>query len=444
MITLQTRKARQGYGSLPKIVAWGLCALSLASWCPGAGPKDGACRGPSPLVFPADKIAPVVVACDNGDATQWAELFVFDSPSHPKLVQLREEYKLDELVKGAKTDLDRALALKNWVAHALKFGMPSPEVYKDWSAIALLERVKRGQRVFCGQCAMVFQQACMSIGLPARFIELGVDSNPGCHFTTEVFLREHNKWAVLDATALEGYNCYYTVDGVPQSALEMHQRVVGGGMEKVMQVTPEGAKPVSLPGKDGARPQDAPWSFYYVRWLFRCDIVTHTPEFTDPEHTFNRWRDTLEWVDDKTVPWEASDKSFWWTRNCRLSALNTSDPAAVNWPATSQPRINIRTRGWKDISVDLYTGDINFDHFQVSLNGADWQPLPSGNTYMGWRSPSGHQGPSWGPRLYTFNRRNQEINELRVQVVRQDGSLGPISFVKLSNGAVPAADKPAK
>ena len=61
---------------------------------------------------------------DNGDASPWVEFFAFDSPSHPKLVQLRAEYKLDEAVKHAKTDLDRALALKRWVGANWRFATP--------------------------------------------------------------------------------------------------------------------------------------------------------------------------------------------------------------------------------------------------------------------------------------------------------------------------------
>ena len=53
--------------------------------------------------------------------------------------------------------------------------------------------------------------------MSARFTELGTAQTPACHFTTEVFLREQGKWAVVDATPLKEYEVYYTVDGVPQS-----------------------------------------------------------------------------------------------------------------------------------------------------------------------------------------------------------------------------------
>ncbi len=67
--------------------------------------------------------------------------------------------------------------------------------------------------------------------MSARFTELGTAQTPACHFTTEVFLREQGKWAVVDATPLKEYEVYYTVDGVPQSALDMHRHVVNGTMD---------------------------------------------------------------------------------------------------------------------------------------------------------------------------------------------------------------------
>ena len=57
-----------------------------------------------------------------------------------------------------------------------------------------------------------------SVGLPARFIELGSPQSPTCHFTTEVYLREHKKWAVVDATPLPECDLYYAARGVPQSS----------------------------------------------------------------------------------------------------------------------------------------------------------------------------------------------------------------------------------
>ena len=213
-------------------------------------------QGPWPLAETVGKKVEIL-AYDHGDVSPWIEFFTFDSAKHPKIVQLRSEYKLEELTKHAKTDIARAAALKQWVAGALKFGTPAPDVFSDWSAVALLARAQQGQVVWCGQAAMVFQQACLTMGMPARFIELGIPQTPACHFTTEVFLREQGKWAVVDATPLPEFDLYYTVDGVPQSALDMHRHVVNGTMDKVVEVHPDRSHQVEK--------QNSPaWTFYYV------------------------------------------------------------------------------------------------------------------------------------------------------------------------------------
>ena len=77
-----------------------LCALSLAQ----AEPVK---KGPWPLAkTQGPKVE--ILAYDNGDVSPWMEFFTFDSPKHPKIVQFRTEYKLDEVIKDAKTDIQRA------------------------------------------------------------------------------------------------------------------------------------------------------------------------------------------------------------------------------------------------------------------------------------------------------------------------------------------------
>lgn len=155
---------------------------------------------------------------------------------------------------------------------------------------------------------MIFQQACLAMGIPSRFIELGLEDRPACHFTTEVFLREQGKWAVVDATPLKDFEVYYTVDGVPQSTLEMHRHVVNGTMDKVIEVHPERSHKV-------LKKESPAWAFYYVRWLTRCDVVTNTPKYIDLEHVFDKRWHTVEWTDEKTIPWEKQKYSAWYLRN---------------------------------------------------------------------------------------------------------------------------------
>ena len=284
------------------MVSWPLGAFALlcavARW-----QAEPVRKGPWPL---AETVGPKVeiLAYDHGDVSPWIEFFAFDSPQHPKIVQLRNEYKLDELTKHAKTDIERAAALMTWVAGAPEIRHPRSRCVQRLERGGSVGPAKKGQVVWCGQAAMVFQQACLAVGMPSRFIELGIPQTPACHFTTEVFLREHGKWAVVDATPLNEFKVYYTVDGVPQSALDMHRHVVNGTMDKVVEVHPDRSHKVEK--------KDSPaWTFYYVRWLTRCDVVTNTPQYIDLEHVFDKRWHTVEWTDDKTIPWEQQKHSAW-------------------------------------------------------------------------------------------------------------------------------------
>ncbi|MGA2254175.1 MAG: transglutaminase-like domain-containing protein [Thermoguttaceae bacterium] len=385
-----------------------------------AGGERGASTrrdGPFPLTA-AENGKVQVLAYDNGDASPWAEFFAFDSPGHAKLVRLRADYKLDEVIAGAKSDLERAVALKRWVGTHWKFSTPEPETFRDWSAVALLERGKRGKWGWCGQAAMIFQQAYLAVGLPARFIELGNETTPAGHFTTEVYLREHGKWAVVDATPLPDFDLYYTFGGVPQSALEMHRRVVRSAMGGVSEVHP--GRTHKVEGRQGPA-----WSFYYLRWLTRCDVVTHTPKFVDMENVFDRRWHTVEWVDGETVPWEKQNRVVSWVRNERPSAWTTSDAEVLYWRPTDRVRMSIRPSETY-LFFHLWSADLDFDHFEVAIDGRDWQRLPESNTQDA-------DGPRFGWSAKRFSLPAASgVHEVRTRLVRRTGTKGPESFVKLN------------
>lgn len=374
-------------------------------------------NGPFPLSESAGP-AVEILAYDHGEVSPWAEFFTFDSPSHPKLVRLRTEYKLPEIIKDAESDLDRAVALKSWVVRSLKHGPPSPDVYSDWSAVAVLEKCRKGQGVWCGQAAMVFQQACLSIGIPARFIELGMPTNPASHFTTEVYLGEHEKWAVVDSTHVPSLNVYYTVNGVPQSALEMHNHLIMDKLGKVTEVHPGRSCPAA---KDGPARH-----FYYLRWLTRCDVVTNTPRFHHMEDVFDKRWQTVEWTDDKTVPWEKQKHATSWTRNERLVAWRICDPAVVSWRPSDRVKIVLVPGESDTIFVHLWSADLDFDHYRVRIDGAGWEDLPKVNM-----PESSKPGPRYGWGLKRFSvPATQGTHQVCVRLVRRDGSTGPDSLVK--------------
>ncbi len=68
--------------------------------------------------------------------------------------------------------------------------------------------------------------ACVSVGLNARMIHLGDESNNG-HYAAEVWSDEHGKWIFMDPL----YDCHFTLQRHAALRLELHNLWKGGRIE---------------------------------------------------------------------------------------------------------------------------------------------------------------------------------------------------------------------
>ncbi len=149
--------------------------------------------------------------------------FRFDSASNPKLKELREHYKLDEVVSSGSDEFDQQIRLMDWAHHRFKkFGAPSTNAT---SALDILAAIDDGHRFFCTHYAHLFVSAAASMGWVDRELALrrhrGVAKVGGSteHSSTEIWSNQHRKWVVLDPTA----NMYLETNGVPLNAWEVRQ-----------------------------------------------------------------------------------------------------------------------------------------------------------------------------------------------------------------------------
>jgi len=191
--------------------------------------------------------------------------------------------------------------------------------------------------------------------------------------------------------------------------------VVAGAMDGVREVHPGRTSKVE-------DRESFAWGFYYVRWLTRCDVVTHTPRFVDMENTFDRRWHTVEWTDAQTVPWERQGHSVPWIRNERLSAWTTSNPEVVCWSPSDGVRMAVRP-GEKHLFVHLWSADLDCDHFEAAVDGGPWERLPEVNASEASR-------PGWGPKRFSIEAL-PGVHEARARLVRRGGTRGPESFVRL-------------
>jgi hypothetical protein len=157
--------------------------------------------------------------------------FRYEPFTRPELKELRARYQLDDVVSGAKTDLEITTKLAAWSSHQWKWkDWHLDEFYPAWDALEILKEGPDGKRVggFCLQYNLVFLQACESFGFVGRAISInhGTLGRPKYmgHEPTEIWSNQFRKWIYVD-----GMGAWYTVDvatGVPLSLWEVRRRQV--------------------------------------------------------------------------------------------------------------------------------------------------------------------------------------------------------------------------
>lgn len=141
-----------------------------------------------------------------------------------ELTELRNRYKLEQLVSGAKSDLDKAMILLNWT-HGLWRHNGSNEPKKN-DALSILKEVEEGKKFRCVEYAIVLSASLNSIGIPARTLGLytkNVEMSECCagHVATEAYLPNLKKWVFLDAQM--NYVPFY--NGIPLNTVEYQNAI---------------------------------------------------------------------------------------------------------------------------------------------------------------------------------------------------------------------------
>lgn len=153
--------------------------------------------------------------------SDYTKRFKFDAFDNPKLKELREKYKLDDVVAAGKDEFEKQVLLMDWTFHQFKkFGKPSAS---PRGALEILEDVSDGHTFFCAHYAVTLVSAAASMGWVDRSLALrrhqGGNKKGGSteHSVTEIWSNQYRKWVMLDPTA----NMYVEKNGVPLNAYEI-------------------------------------------------------------------------------------------------------------------------------------------------------------------------------------------------------------------------------
>lgn len=153
--------------------------------------------------------------------------FAYERFDHPRLKQFRQEFKLDAVVAGAKSDFERITRLAAWSSRQWERGHLR-EAYPHWDALEILKRHPDQTPIggFCQQYNVVFLQACQSLGFTGRAVSLGSGDHGAKirsgHEVVEIWSDDHKKWVYVD-----GQLARYHIDeksGAPLSLWELRER----------------------------------------------------------------------------------------------------------------------------------------------------------------------------------------------------------------------------
>lgn len=317
-----------------------------------------------------------VIRCDLpscvGDFTQMD----YGDPLAPRTVQLREEYRLDDVVAGHDTEFAAQRALKRWVRSrwdhgwSLKFG----EVQ---DALDILRAANGGEHFNCGFYTRVFVECARALGWVARPVGVAVRDN-ACprghnlgnvgHSVPEIWSNEYRKWVILDPDL----NVHYERDGVPLSALEIHDAWLAheAGAVNVVRETPAFTVPTGDHVRLVAQLMPDLEHFDEAEAAHICRrFVRHEAMDYYARLTVGRWT----WLDPRCLPGFVSHFAPGGT------GLLTSNPDDLYW-TVNLVRLGA-TASWADgprLQVKLEHCMPWFDHYEARVDGGAWEPRAEG------------------------------------------------------------------
>lgn len=328
--------------------------------------------------------------------SEYAERFRFDSFVNPKLRELRERYRLDEVVAPGKDEFERQVLLLDWVHHRFKkFGRPSTEAR---GALEILAAIEKGHAFFCTQYAHVFVSAAASLGWVDRELALRRHRDPpgggsSEHSTTEIWSNRHRKWVMMDPTA----NLHIEKGGIPLDAWEIRQEWFRSGGEGL----------VFLVGKERKAHRKADLPIFLGRFEGFGDLTVPADELD--KYGFIGYIPNTDLMDAGLdygkmfiVKDEICEGTRWHVRTV------PANPAKDPYFPIGQAALSLSPEGER-IRVELKTLTPNFETYRIRLDGGAWER--SGESFL-WTI---HPG----------------ANRLEARSVNRFGVEGPISTAEI-------------
>jgi hypothetical protein len=300
--------------------------------------------------------SPKVIDIRNEKIVYPSYTFAHQLSDEPRLKILRERWRLEHVIRGGKTEFEKILRLKRWVRHQWENGWDrgALQYVPPWDAMVVLELT--GQRLSLGTCthySSTFVQCCLAVGIPAR---ISIITH---HCVAEVWSNEYKKWVMMDPgcdtdDGRKGTR-HFERNGIPMSALELHQAYVNDDYVGIVEVNdPEEFG-------DGMRENIGQYRQFCAtrRNNFLTSLLPEEPEHGTVPYTY----DGHLWYRSEAQPLPQFSQTsrregdFHWTLN--------------------QTVIHLQQGGTPDtLNVLLDTVTPNFEAYLVQLDDGEWEEKP--------------------------------------------------------------------
>ncbi len=286
-----------------------------------------------------------------------------------RLQRLRKQYRLDKVVAGHRTELDRLAALRDWCRHTAPKGWDKGRTdwCPPWDALVILETNKVPLALcMCTHYSTLFVQTAVALGYTARHVILDH------HCVAEVWCNELRKWVLMDTGNADdpSYNSHFESNGVPLSALDVKRLWQAGHLADIdivyRQRDTVAADKVNLKAQGGANLE------LYRRFCVALrNNHLETPFPGELTHGHGEYFcDVYLWWEDGPVPADSPEYG-----------LTSNREADLYWPV-NETAIELYAGTSTDaLVVDLKTNTPNFEKFMVKVGTKRWQERKPGFTW---------------------------------------------------------------
>jgi len=291
----------------------------------------------------------------------------FEVLESPRVAQLRDSFGFHDVVEDESDEFRKMLRLRHWV-HT-RWPIDDEQSFSG-DAFAILEKAKTGTGFHCSH-SMAVQHAVMTVmGFVAR--DLGVDVNHQVfghsihHGVNEIWSNKYVKWVLLDAK----YDIHFERDGIPLSALELHEAVRADGGKGIAKV--HGPNSEAVPMNGSGFPTSSVSSYWWVSYY--VDMGRFTGGFNDSRVVVLDnlpFRETT-WMRDSS---DGLKKHWGYDAN---AFLPIGERHRIQWtPGVPELQISQISPSQLDVTFDSETP--NLEGYLIRTDVGLWQPVDGGN-----------------------------------------------------------------